>query len=935
MSVRAEFDDEGKSNPRVIKSRVAGGLLATMLLACFALANLPYQYVESESEWFGYLELADGGGYRSYQSLPTMAGWPMRYWIRYNDGVAAQHRLWRPERLFINLGIGVALASAVYLFVQLRRMKLTQPTANRRVRMMLDGAVALSIVAAPGITFAMQYPVTHRHRQLAKQLGNSVSANLSCWLPAPLDPHVPPALKRSIARLRQVHVLRPTAEQVDALTSIPTLIAFHCYAGECDARHLSNLLDSPHFSGLQLSARDLSDADIEQVSKLKWLGQLRLRNTSLNAAQLKKLDHLSLRLVDLSFTQVQFSELGKPGWSDSVRSLRLSRPADGIEASLTLQSWPNLRDLRIQRTSNVLNDAVLSLTLIDLPRLERVNIDRTQKHDLVLKNVPRLERIEEDIADLRYIINQDLLIPGLSWFRSIDIDGAGSLRSIGCFARDLEHFSIRRAPGLRWLAIGSYLSTLFGEITPQPVDADRCEAWIQQLGEMDGPPNLDLAWLPLHNNDLAPLTANKRVRHLHLHGTGLTFPQLQQLAGMDQVEGLHIRSTPLHEDELTWLLDRFPKLTQLTVDAIAVSRIDLSGRNHLRELRVSPMTKLHEFRIVDMPRIRTAIRMTNPPDKIQIRNALSLRGLAVEGPWPADTELNGLRDLEFFTGGGKRIDDRIAGEILNCASLDRLTFAYCSLSQSALRRIGSLNELTFLAVPGADVTDDVVHDWKSLTNLWEINLDDTKVSHETIHWLGKMESLRRLSLNRVPVSDEAADALADLTQISELYLAGVELDSAKLRPILQRGTLETLDLSGWKVDEELLKILCTDGAELKHLILHDTSIDRPTYERLFHAAPDLYVDIGSVPNYLEGSSLAELHRRADSLQREMNTGWRVMLKPRDEVFQTISTEFASTQGEGLIAEEGGKEPSEVLPMPVNFMSQLSRQRYAPEPSDSP
>ncbi len=517
-----------------------------------------------------------------------------------------------------------------------------------------------------------------------------------------------------------------------------------------------------------------------------------------------------------------------------------------------------------------------------------------------------------------------MLIPGLTWIRSLEIDGADSLTSIGIFARDLESFSIRRVPSLRKLAIGSYLSSLLGEIKPQPVDPERCRGWIEQLGKtMEGPAALDLSYLPLAEQDLSPLIRNKRIRQLNLNGAGVTYSQVQQLAGMKRLESLLIPSTPLQQNELAWLLDQFPNLRDLWADARDLSNFDLTGRDRLRNVRITPMGNLDELRIVDLTRLSTCIRLTQSPKQLEIRNVPSLRGLAVEGPWPESAELQGLRDLEWFTGGGEGINDRVVNEVLKCDSMDRLTLAYPSVSAETLRRIGSLNELTFLALPGANVNDDVVEHWRGLTSLWEVNLDDTEISVDTIGWLSRMESLRRLSINRVPLTEAAAEALAELQQVSELYLAGVSMSGKNLGRLLQRGSLETLDLSGWEISDEVLEILCSDGAHLKHLILRDNDVDEATFERLLAAAPALYVDMGWIPDFVDQKSLEELHRRAGALRREMNTGWRSMLRPRDDVYQVMS--------DGSLAREvpNQNQARDVPSLPVTYMSYLNRKRFYP------
>ena len=909
------------TDPRrlLLKSRLAGTLLATIVLVAFALANLPYQYVETELDWVGFLEVPNGGSFRIHQTLPVMAGWPLRYWIRYGDGLVVQDRLWLPRRLGYNLAFGLLIAVGVYLFCQIRRRKMIERPDSHILRRFFDCSVALAIVAVPGAIFGWQYSTSRQDQRLARQVSRIGSSCLSCWLPAAINDHVPDGLKRRFVRLREVHVFGASQQVANAICSASSLASIHCYAGDFDSRPLHRLSGNPHLCALQLSRRDLADSDLNAIVALPWLRQLRLSRTNLDSEQLRRFDRMPLRQVDLSFTNIELDRIGKPGWSSTVESFSLSRPEDGISASLTLEDWPRLRVLRVVRRSEIMNDAVLSLRLIDLPRLERLCIDRVQKHDLCLKSVPRLARVDEEIADLRFVISTNTKIPGMTWVRSLEIDGADSLRKFDCFARDLERLSISRARGLRKFSLGSFLTTLVGGVFPQAVDPDRCQSWIDHFGKMQGPTVLDLSYLPLECNDLSSLSDNSGVRHLHLSHTGLVYDQVQGLEGMRQLETLNIGSTPLAEDALTWLLDRFPNLKVLRSHVKGLALCDLRGRDQLKELHLTPLEQLRELRIVDLPQLRTNIRLTRTPDVLEIRNAAGLRGFAVEGPWPENATFEGLRDLEWFTAGGEGIDDEVVDQVLRCDALDRLTLAYPAVSQDMLRRIGNLRELTFLALPGTSLNDDVIRDWSSLTGLWEVNLDDTEISVETLGWLSRIESLRRVSIKRVPLNDAAADALGELTQISELYLAGVPIAPSKLRRLLRNGGLETLDLSGCELGPELVDLICSDGFALKHLVLRDTEVDRHSLQQLMEAAPAMYVDMDRMPKGLPDSLVAELERRAAALRRAMNTGWRQTLRPGADVYQTASAETGSKS-----ARSDASSPA--LEVPATYMSQISRQQ---------
>ena len=97
-------------------------------------------------------------------------------------------------------------------------------------------------------------------------------------------------------------------------------------------------------------------------------------------------------------------------------------------------------------------------------------------------------------------------------------------------------------------------------------------------------------------------------------------------------------------------------------------------------------------------------------------------GLSVEGPWPDASNIIGLRDLEWFAGGGPELEDKIADQVLQCAHLHRLTFAYPSITPETLRKVGQLEELVSLALPGTPANDELVGSWENINDLWEANL---------------------------------------------------------------------------------------------------------------------------------------------------------------------------------------------------------------------
>ena len=126
---------------------------------------------------------------------------------------------------------------------------------------------------------------------------------------------------------------------------------------------------------------------------------------------------------------------------------------------------------------------------------------------------------------------------------------------------------------------------------------------------------------------------------------------------MEQLESLDLTYCHLQEDQLSWLLQRFPNLEELSFDGSGLTRFDPTGKTDLKSVRTTTLENVEDIRIVDLPLLKAHIRMSRTPLRMEIRNAQSLRGLAVQAPWPTNAKISGLRDLEWFAGGGEAIGD--------------------------------------------------------------------------------------------------------------------------------------------------------------------------------------------------------------------------------------------------------------------------------------
>ena len=908
-----------------LKYRLTSGLLVAVVILFFVAVNLPYQYVEVEQIWLGQLDFpaSQEGG---QVEMPVMGGWPLRYVVGYPTESEVVYRLWEPLLLGVNLLFGLLVCWFVYWFLSFRHRSLYHEKESGRRRIWFDSFFAFCILAIPTGIVAVKAWTPYQQKKIAAQLSRNGNFFVSAWVPEIIESQLPQSLKRWLLEVRQIRLTGATPEILRRVVEIPTLVALHSYGGKHDPDTFKALGKSLHFNSLLISNGSLSDDEVSVIARLPWLKHLKLAGTPLTAEQFHQFDQLPLMTVDLQATGIAYEEIEGVDWAKTCELLWLSRPPNGVSNSISFEDWTRLRTLWVKRRTYELNEAVLGLHFYNLPQLQRLCLDRVQKHDLSFVKVPRLASVEEEIVDARFVLNDNYLVPGLTWVRNLTVDGADSLNEIGCYAKDLEQLRLGDSPNLKKLRLGAYLVTLTGNVIPQQTDPEKCRRWIRYLGERRGPYELDLGYLPLKGIDLTPLSQNVEIQQLNLNGTYVDFSQVKQIGSMSQYNSLDARTTLLRGQDFEELLEQFPEMDRLLINGEQIHSLDTRDRDRLKYLGVSTMREIEKVSLLNQPRMRTSLTMIASPKVLHIENVPGLEGLSLEGPWPVSATLSGLRDLEWFAGGGTELTDEIAGEVLKCSHLHRLTFAYPSISRGTLSGIGKLKELISLALPGTLVDDEMVRSWRNVHDLWEANFDDTSVSAETIIWLTRMQSLRRLSLNRIGLDESTVQAIVALRQICELHLENTPLPPEALSTLLQYGHLEVLNVTGWDFSEALLSVLEKDAKRLNHLIVRDRDLSLELFRRSMDLSDQIYVDVSVLPEGLTNEEVTSIHERADAVRRLSNSGWRLMLEaPQDTGSGMSRDEFRADRSRRL---NGRQRPW----MPEFFLVNLKPEKFVKPPS---
>ena len=853
-------------------------MLATVLLSIGIITNLPFKYVEISGTWQGVAQSEEMSRTVTNRQMPIMAGWPYRYSVQYENARQLEQRLWSPLLLGCNILLFGLLIAAIYGYVCFRGNYIAKAINQRRAQL-LDIGAALVIVLIPAAILGFEFRGAQQSRNLANQLGRSGNCFLAVWIPEVLVTRIPPGLQQSLNRIRSVDLISADSKTIALACKTPGLVTLTCLNCDVTADHLSGLLNNHHFRGLQVARQDLAPSVIDAIAKLSSLTQLDLSRTNFDSTQLAKLDHLDLEDINLTNTKIRLSEIGKPAWSQTAKTLALSRPMKGSTDSLEVENWPHLHSLRVYRATSISNPDTLKVRLANLPSLSTVSLDRNQKHDLELENLPLLASFDEGLGFLQTILSSDARIPGNMWLTNFKAVNTPSLKSFGCYARDLNHLSLESMETLRSLELGSYQVSVMNGVHTEKSALTNVDDWIVQLGERTGPSTLDLMGLPLRDTDLSPLAKNLGIRHLNLLASGVTFKQVQQLAGMKQLESLIIRDCDAEQESLAWILNEFPNLDELVINGNRLATVDVSKHAQLRKLRISKMTKPQRVSLVDVPLLKTELHLDRCPEQLEILNAKSMTGLSVNAPWPKHGKLQGMRDLDWFAVGGCNVTDDLLDEVLVCKNLDQLTLAYTSVSTSRLEQIGQLKTLSTLSVPGSRLEPSVIAAWTQLKSLWDVNLDDTEISTGTLVWLSNITSLRRLSLNRIQLDDLASEKIGQLTQLSELQLADVKIDKSSIRPLLRANNIESLNLSGWNIDAELMGWLL-DTSSLKMLTLHNCHITPLQVKQFMERAPAICLDLGNQFATLDAQTQQELERRVLRLTLGTLEGWKTAIRKR-------------------------------------------------------
>jgi Leucine-rich repeat (LRR) protein len=474
---------------------------------------------------------------------------------------------------------------------------------------------------------------------------------------------------------------------------------------DADLEHLSRLID---LQSLDLSGTPIGNAALAHVRGLTALVRLNLHGTQIDDTGLENLRTLAaLRELDLSGTRISNQGLAALGRLRALRTLNLA--GTGISGPLDhLKALAELRELQLQDT-RIRDDTLHDLWA--LPHLGALDLGGTAITDAGAK----------DLA-------------GLSGLRVLDLHGT--------------RVSAAGAAKLR-IALPHCQVAL-----PTSGDGDRLTAvWAIQRG------------------------GKVRIQR----GAGLTvIARVEDVPPSPfAIDTLDLSGCPIRDEELRHL-DDLADIRGLNLSATAITP---AGLSRLRSIRSLTSLALGGRLIGD-----AALNV--------VADLTTLQTLSVEGTFISDAglkKLGRLNHLQVLDLSGTPITDAGLAHLAPLADLQSLTLTDTQVGGSGLVGLRSLKHLQKLVLARTPIQDSSVTHIAALPSVTDLDLSATSLTDAGLAHLKGMTRLQSLRLKKTAVTDNGLLVLTNLRELQFLDLTESSVTNAglgRLRTLCPRCRIE-------------------------------------------------------------------------------------------------------------------------------------------------
>lgn len=311
----------------------------------------------------------------------------------------------------------------------------------------------------------------------------------------------------------------------------------------------------------------------------------------------------------------------------------------------------------------------------------------------------------------------------------------------------------------------------------------------------------------VNDADMARLTALSGLKHLYLHGTGITDAGLAKLARVQTLGELHLHGTQVTDAGLKHLSG----LKHLFLLYLYKTRITDAGLNHLTGLPNLRYLSLNQTQVTDA-------------GLVTLSKLAGLRVLHLESTETTDKglkSLHSLKLLETVTLKGTQVTEEGIAQLHKALPACRIEWdgGVVGPKTESTDRDREVAEWAFsLGANRIDIKGDERRyaRFEELPStpykLHLIDLSEVIVSDAQMAMFDGLDELVMLSLNRYenrqsPLSDEGLKRLGHLPKLAHLSLVYHNITDEGLRELARFPNLIRINLMGTKVTDEGLKHL--------------------------------------------------------------------------------------------------------------------------------
>ncbi|HEV8072018.1 MAG TPA: protein kinase [Planctomycetaceae bacterium] len=521
---------------------------------------------------------------------------------------------------------------------------------------------------------------------------------------------------------------------------------------------------------INLNARPVTDAGLDELTGLKNLNELVLSKTQITDAGVAHLQGLT-GLKHLLLNETQVTDAGLT----NLRGLK--------NLNLLMLNWSKVADSGL-------------VHLESLTELRALYLRGTQATDTGLKHLQPLIKLETlNLSRLPVTDSGFAQLHGLTQLRWLDLEstrvtdaGLTNLRTL----KDLQYLDLNGTA-----VTDSGLVHLEGLTELRSLHLRRThvtDAGLKHLGTLTKLETLNLSGLPVTDNGLRNLRTLKDLRHLSLDRTAVTDAGLVHLEPLTKLESVNLGETQVTAAGL----EHLQGLNNL-------GGLSLKGAREVGDFAIPKLLHLNRLQMIDLSDTHVsaqglAILKASFPSGAQIvwselndtavravlaaggRVDVCVRGAVEDHPVKAAREIPSESfQIKRVSLAGVRLPLKEVLDALKKPGVDALSsldLSDTAIVDADLASLKGLIHLRRLVLDGAYIEGQGLIHLQELPELRDLRLGCPKLVEFFLVELAGLKKLEKLSLAKSHVSDEGARQLAQLKHLKELDLTETKVTAA-------------------------------------------------------------------------------------------------------------------------------------------------------------